>query len=90
MPGQAASCPWDGGICMRWIWSISSKFECSCEILVVRVCGLRQNFYLYSLYRSPDQDDQIYDCFLISMAAVHAEDVRESFLFVGDLKGHHQ
>ena len=31
------------------------KFECgSCEMLVVRVCGLRQNFYVYSLYRNPD------------------------------------
>ena len=27
------------------------KFECGCcEMLVVRVCGLRQNFYVYSLY----------------------------------------
>ena len=26
------------------------KFECDCcEMLVVRVCGLRQNFYVYSL-----------------------------------------
>ena len=23
--GQAASCPWDGSICTRWIWSISSS-----------------------------------------------------------------
>ena len=23
VPGQAASCLWDGGICKRWIWSIS-------------------------------------------------------------------
>ena len=29
------------------------KFECCCcEPLVVRVCGLRQNFYVYGLYRS--------------------------------------
>ena len=35
-----------------------------CEMLVVRVCGLRQNFYVYSLYRNPDQDDRIYDCLL--------------------------
>ena len=36
------------------------KFECGCcEILVVRVCGLRQNFYVYSLYCNPDQDDCI-------------------------------
>ena len=67
------------------------KFECGCcEMLVVRVCGLRQNFYVYSFYRNPDQDDHIYDCLLISMAAVQAEDVRASFLFVGDLNGHHQ
>ena len=45
-------------------------------MLVVRVCGLRQNFYVYSLYRNPDQDDRIYDCLLTSMAAVQAEDVR--------------
>ena len=64
------------------------KFERGyCEMLVVRVCGLRQNFYVYSLYRNPDQDDRIYDCLLTSMAAAHAEDVRASFLFVGDLNG---
>ena len=59
-------------------------------MLVVRVCGLRQNFYLYSLYCNPDQDDRIYDCLLTSMAAVQAEDVRASFLFVGDLNGHQE
>ena len=67
------------------------KFECGCcEMLVVRVCGLTQNFYVYSLYCNPDQDDRIYDCLLTSMAAVQAEDARASFLFVGDLNGHHQ
>ena len=67
------------------------KFECGCcEMLVVRVCGLRQNFYVYSLYRNPDQNDRIYGCLLTSMAAVQAEDVRASFLFVDDLNGHHQ
>ena len=35
-------------------------------------------------------DDQIYAYLLMSMAAVQAEDVAASFLFVGDLKGHHQ
>ena len=59
-------------------------------MLVIRVCGLRHNFYLYSLYRNPDQEHRIYDCLLTSMAAVQAEDVRASFLFVGDLNGHHQ
>ena len=55
-----------------------------------RVCGVRQNLYLYSLYRNPDLDDRIFDCLLASMAAVQAEDVRASFLFVGDLNGHHR
>ena len=45
---------------------------------------------VYSLYRNPDLDDRIFDCLLSSMAAVQADDVRASFLFVGDLNGHHQ
>ena len=53
------------------------KFECSCcEMLVFRVCGMRQNLYVFSLYRNPDLDDRIFDCLLTSMAAVQAEDVR--------------
>ena len=59
-------------------------------MVVVRVCGLRQNFYVYSLCRNPDQDHRIYNCLPTSMAAVQAEDVRASFLFVGNLNGHHQ
>ena len=43
-----------------------------------------------SLYRNPDLDDRVFDCLLASMAAVQAEDVRASFLFVGDFNGHHQ
>ena len=49
-------------------------------MLVFRVCGVRQNLYVYSLYRNPDLDDQIFDCLPASMAAVQAEDVRASFL----------
>ena len=67
------------------------KFECGCfEMMVFRFCGVRQNFYLFSLYRNPDLDDRIFDCLLTSMAAVQVEDVRASFLFVGDLNEHHQ
>ena len=34
------------------------KFECGCcEMLVFRVCGVRQNLYVFSLYRNPDLDD---------------------------------
>ena len=41
-------------------------------------------------YRNPDLDDRILDCLLTSMAAVQAEDVHASFLFVCDLNGHHK
>ena len=45
---------------------------------------------MFSLYRNPDLDDWIFDRLLTSMAAVQAEDVHPSFLFVGDLNGHYQ
>ena len=64
------------------------KFECGCcEMLFFMVCGTKQNLYVY---RSPDIDDRIFDRLLASMAAVQAEDVRASLLFVGDLNDHHQ
>ena len=59
-------------------------------MLVFIVCGVRQNLYVFGLYRNPDLDDRIFDSLLTSMAAVQAEDVRVSFLFVGDLNGYHQ
>ena len=59
-------------------------------MLFFRVCGVRQNIYVFSLYRNLKMDDRIFDCLLASMAAVQAEDVRASFLYVGDLNGHHQ
>ena len=53
------------------------KFECGCcEMLVFMVCGVRQKRYVYSLYRNPELDDRIFDCLLVSMAAVQAEDFR--------------
>ena len=66
------------------------KFECGCcEMLIFGVCGVRQNLYVYSLHNNLDLDDRIFDCLLTSMAAMQAEDVPASFLFVGDLNGHH-
>ena len=67
------------------------KFKCGCcEMLAFRVCGARQNLYVYSLSGNRDLDDRIFDCLPASMAAVQAEDVHASFLFVGDLNDHHQ
>ena len=49
------------------------KFECGyCEMLVFRVCGAGQNSYVFSLYRSSDLDDQIYEYFPTAMIAVQA------------------
>ena len=45
---------------------------------------------MFSFYRNPDLDDRIFYCLLASMAAVPAEDIRASLLFMGDLNGHHQ
>ena len=37
------------------------KFECGCcEMVVFWVCGARQNFYLFCLYRNPDLNHRIY------------------------------
>ena len=67
------------------------KFECGyCKMLVFKICGVRQNLYVFSPYRNPDLDDQSFDCLLTSMAAVQAEDEHASFLLVGDLNDHHQ
>ena len=44
---------------------------------------------MFSQYRNPDLNDQISECLLSTMAAVQAVDVRASFLFMGDLNGHH-
>ena len=54
------------------------------------VCGVRQNIYEFSLYRNPVLDNRIFVWLLVSMAAVQDEDVHATFLFVGDLNGHHQ
>ena len=59
-------------------------------MLVFRVCGSREKFYVFSLYCNLDPDDRIYDCLLTAMAAMQAADARSTFLFVGDMYGHHQ
>ena len=89
---QDASGPWIASY-VRDDYGAFRRPKCEsgcCEMLVFRVCFVRQNLHVYSLYRNPDLDDRIFDCLLASMAAVQAEDVRASFLFVGDLNGHHQ
>ena len=31
-------------------------------MLFFRVCGVRQNLYVHSLYHNPDLDERIFDC----------------------------
>ena len=89
VPGQDASVPRDGCIRTRWLRQL--KFECGCcEMLFFRVCCVRQNLYVLRLYSNFDLDNRIFYCLLASMAAVQAEDVHASFLFVGVSKAHHQ
>ena len=57
-------------------------------MLVFKVCGARQNFYVFSLYRNPDQaglDDRIYDSLLTTMAAVKAADANKQTANNNDL-----
>ena len=54
-------------------------------MLAFKVCGVRQNLDVFCLYRNQDLDDRIFDCLLASMAAMQTEDIRASFLFMGDL-----
>ncbi len=60
-----------------------------CELQVVRICGGRMNFYVFSVYRNPDIDDHVYDCLLDSMASIQEDDSRAAFIFVGDFNANH-
>ena len=50
---------------------------------------MRHNFYMFSLYHNHDLDDRIFHSILTSVAVIQ-DDVHSSFLFGGDLNGHHQ
>ena len=42
------------------------------------------------MYRNPDLNDSIFDCLLLSMAAIQESDSKASFIFVGDVNAHHR
>ena len=52
--------------------------------------GVKLNIDVFSFYRNPDLDNRIFVYLLTLMAAMQAEDERDSFLFVGHLNCHHQ
>ena len=71
--------------------SRKANYECRChEVLVLKVCGKHSNFYLFSIYRNPDANDDIYDCLTNSMASIQENDRKAAFLFVGDFNAHHR
>ena len=59
-------------------------------MMVVRVCGSRQNFYLFGTYRNPSTDDRIFNCLLSGMALIQSEDRRAAFCFMGDFNRHRE
>ena len=67
------------------------NYECNChEVQIVKVCGGRGNFYIFSVYRNPDANDSIFDCLLSSRASIQQNEIRSSFLFLGDFSAHHR
>ena len=71
--------------------SRKANYECRChEVLVLKVCGKHNNFYLFSVYRNPNANDDIFDCLLNSMAYIQENDRKAAFLFVGDFNAHHR
>ena len=70
--------------------SHKATFESGChEVQIIKVCGKHNNFYLFSVCRNPDADDGIFDCLLVSMAAIQENDRKASFVFIGDFNAHH-
>ena len=54
------------------------------------VCGVRLYLYFISVNRNSGLDGRIFYCFITSMAAVQADDVRSSLMFMSDLNGNRQ
>ena len=70
--------------------SRQSRFECACcEFMILKVCGVRQNFYIFFVYRSPNADDRMFDCLLDAMGRIQSVDRRSVFCYVGDFNCHH-
>ena len=59
-------------------------------MLVFRVWGARQNFYVFSLYCNPDLMIKYLIVYLQQWQPCRQPGWNASFLFVGDLNGHHQ
>ena len=64
VPGQDASGPRDSCIRTRWLRSISPTqiWVWLLQMLVLKVCGVRQYLYVFNLYCNPEIDDPIFVC----------------------------
>ena len=60
------------------------------ESLVVRVCSKYRNFYIFGLYRNPNNDDSIYNCLTSAMCRIQDSDCKTCFIFTGDFNAHHR
>ena len=50
-------------------------FECDyCDLIVLRVCEVRKNFYLYFAHKSSKNYDSVYDYLLESMGEIQSAD----------------
>ena len=45
---------------------------------------------MFSVYQNLHADDGIFDCVVVSMAAIQENDRKASFVFIGDFNAHHK
>ena len=77
--------PWVGCVGLG-----SLNWSSCCKIIVVMVCVVRQNLYVFSLYCKPWPRWKDFWLFTSINGCHTSWGCRASFLFVGDLNGHHQ
>ena len=66
-------------------------FECGChEFQIIKMCSKHNDFYLFSVYRTPDPNDSIFDFLLVSMTAIQKNARKTSSVFIGDFNAHHR
>ena len=61
-----------------------------CEAIVARICKSSHNFYVFGVYRNPNQLDKNFGRLLAAMAKVQPINRKAYSLFVGDVNAHHE
>ena len=71
--------------------SHNNILECGCQdVQIIKVCGKQSHFHLFSVYHNLEADDGIFNCLLVSMAAIKENDRKAPFVFNGDFNDHHK